>query len=263
MMRKLICIGAIGLIAASAAVAQTRSGTGGVKRARSTLALLNSRVPEVSFEEQPLEDVMNWIGDMTGVNVVVRWETLEDNGIERDKPISVRVRNLPLSQVLWFVMNAAGGSDIKLAYRATADLIVLSLDEDLGKDMIVKVYDVSDMLVRVPRFTNAAKLNPAEALNQVGQNAGRGGGGGGGGRGGGSQLFDDDEDEEDDEDDDGAGDMQRLIQVIVDTVEPDTWNVNGGTGSVTPLRGQIIVRNSILVHQLLGGYLDEDQIAGR
>ena len=49
----------------------------------------------------------------------------------------------------------------------------------------------------------------------------------------------------------------------VDTVEPDSWNVNGGTGSITPLRGQIIVRNSILVHQLLGGYMDEDQIAGR
>ena len=37
----------------------------------------------------------------------------------------------------------------------------------------------------------------------------------------------------------------------------------GGTGSITPLRGQIIVRNSILVHQLLGGYLEEDQVAGR
>ena len=262
MKHKLSCIGAIGLIAASAAMAQT--GAGGATRGRSTLALLNSRVPEVAFDEVELEQVMDWIGEITGVNVVVRWETLEDNGVDRDKPISIRVRNLPLRSVLWMIMNAAGGTDIKLAYRATADLIVLSLDEDLGKDMIVKVYDVSDMLIRIPRFTNAATINVSQALNQAGRNAGRGGGRGGGGGGGGrgGQLFDDDEDEDEDENNEG-GDMQKLIQVIVDTVEPDSWNVNGGTGSITPLRGQIIVRNSILVHQLLGGYMDEDQIAGR
>ncbi|MCH8800762.1 MAG: hypothetical protein IH963_07625 [Chloroflexi bacterium] len=159
-------------------------------------------------------------------------------------------------------MNEAGGTDVKLAYRASGNLILLSLHDDLGKDMLVKVYDVRDLLVRVPRFTNAAQLNPGQALNQAGQGAGGQGGGGGGGGGGNSQLFSDDEDDDDQDQNDGAGDMERLIQVIVDTVEPDTWNVNGGLGSITPLRGQIIVRNSILVHQLLGGYLEEDQIAG-
>ena len=261
MIRKMICLGAIGLIAASVTLAQT-SGGGTGPRVKNTLALLNSRIPEVTFEDIPLEQVMEWMEEITATNIMVRWQTLEDNGVERDKPISLKARNLKLSQVLWMIMNEAGGTDIKLAYRATSELIVLSLDEDLGKDMLVKVYDVSDMLVRVPRFTNAAKLNPSEALNQVGQGAGGRGGGGGGGRGG-SQLFEDDEDEQDDDEASGEADMARLIQVIVDTVEPDSWNVNGGTGSITPLRGQIIVRNSILVHQLLGGYLDEDQVAGR
>lgn len=252
--------GIILALVACPVLAQTRSDRPAVRqRVASTIKLLDSRVPEVSFEGAPFEQVMEWLGEYTGVNVVVRWQQLEDLGVERDKPISIKVRNLKLSQVLWMIMNEAGGPDVKLAYRATGNLLVLSTHEDLGKDMIVKVYDVGDLLVRIPRFTNAAQLNPGQALNQLSQGGFGGGGGGGGGSG---QLFED-EDQDDQRDDENAaeGDMQRLIQVIMDTIEPDSWNLNGGPGSITPLRNQIIVRNSILVHQLLGGYLDEDEIA--
>lgn len=254
-MRRLTCLAVIATIT-SIAFAQTAAPA--ASRARSTVRLMNTRVPEITFEQVPFEQVMDWIGDLTGINVVVRWQQLEDFGIERDKPISIKARNLKLSQVLWMVMNEVGGTDVKLAYRATGELLVMSTHDDLGKDMIVKVYDVSDLLVRIPRFTNAAQLNPGQALNQAGQ-GGQGGGGGGGGQG---QLFQDDEQEtENDQQGDAQADMQRLITVITDTIEPDSWNTAGGLGSITPLRNQIIVRNSILVHQLIGGMLDEDEIA--
>jgi hypothetical protein len=103
--------------------------------------------------------------------------------------------------------------------------------------------------------------NPGQALNQAGQ-GGQGGGGGGGG--GGGQLFQDDEEQGGDEAGDqgnAQADMQRLITVITDTIEPDSWVTAGGLGNITPLRNQIIVRNSILVHQLLGGMMEEDEIA--
>lgn len=230
------------------------------RRALTTLQLMNMRVPEVTFAGVPFEQVMSWLEEYTGVNVNVRWQMLEENGVEKDKPISIKARNLRLSQILYLIMNEAGGTDVKLAYRATGNLILLSTHEDLGKDMITRVYDVSDLLVRIPRFTNAANLNPAQALNQAGQ--------GGAGGGGGGQLFEDNEQSGEG----GAGgmgeggavgggtEMQQLVSLITDTVEPESWVANGGLGSITPLRGQIVVRNNILVHQRIGGMLEESTL---
>ncbi len=240
-MRNGIAIGLIGLLTATA-LGQTRS----------TLTLLNDRIPEVSFEDAPFDQVMDWVADYSNVNVVVRWQSLELSGIERDKPITIRVRNLRLSQVLWMVMNEAGGSDVKLAYRASGNLLVMSTADDLGQEMMVRVYDVSDLLIRVPRFRGAPRID----LTQ--QSAGGGGGGGnvfGGSSGGGGQ--------DDDEDQGGQGNdvndelAEQMIDLIRQTIEPDSWVENGGLGTIQAFGRQLVVRNNILVHQSLGGPVED------
>jgi hypothetical protein len=55
--------------------------------------------------------------------------------------------------------------------------------------------------------------------------------------------------------------MDTLIDLIQNTVEPDTWAVNGGRGQIYPFRRLLIVYNSILVHQRLGGPVSTDEIA--
>ena len=46
-------------------------------------------------------------------------------------------------------------------------------------------------------------------------------------------------------------DMARLIEIIQRSIEPGSWGEGGG--SITAFRQQLIVRNTILVHQALGG----------
>jgi uncharacterized membrane protein YgcG len=252
---------------ASITMAQTGTDQEAPSRARtsSTLQLLDKRIPETRFEEQPLEQVMEFIKNFTQMNVVVRWQILEDAGIERDKPITISVREVPLRVVLWLIMNEAGGTDLKLAYRASGNVLVLSTEDDLGQEMLLRVYDVSDLLVRPPRFTNALSLDPTQALQNAGQSGQGGGGGGGGGgsgglfgsgggqgggsRGGRGEMGDN-------RDQAGAG-MGELVQLIVDTVEPDSWVQNGGLGTIQPFGNVLVVRNSILVHQRLNGYVEE------
>jgi len=235
----------------------TQSEAPPLGRTPSTLELLNQRIPDMQFEDVPLEQVMEYIAELTQVNVVVRWEILEDAGIEKDKPITIKVRNVRLSRVLWLILNEAGGTDLRLAYRASGNMLVLSTEENLGQEMLVKVYDVSDLLVRPPRFANALQLDATQALQQAAQSGqgGQGGGGGGGqglfgGQGSGQQSQRDDE-----RDGVGAG-MQELRQLIVDTVEPDSWVDNGGLGTIQPFGNVLVVRNSILVHQRLSGYVE-------
>ncbi|MCG3128068.1 MAG: hypothetical protein CHACPFDD_02942 [Phycisphaerae bacterium] len=255
MKRLIVAVMAAGVLVMPCA-AQNKQPARVQHRAATTMELLNMRVPEVRFEAVPMQDVMEWLEELTGVNIVVRWQQLELVGIEKTKPITVKAKNLRLSYVMSLIMGAATEPDIKLAYRATANLIIFSTDEDLGKDMITRVYDVGDLLLRVPRFTNAAQLNPAEALNQAGQGGFTGGGGGGG------NLFEQEESDQDrDQDENQPGvsrDMAELISVITSTVEPNSWATNGGTGTIIPLRSQIIVRASIQVHQMLGGPIREE-----
>lgn len=234
----------------AAVCAYGQVGAPGAKRLMRTDDILNQRMPEVSFEDAPFDQVLDWIANITGLDIVVRWEQLENQGVERDKAITVRVKNLRLTQVLWMIMNEVGG-DVKLAYRASGTLLVLSTAEDLGKEMITKVYDVSDLLVKLPRFRNAPQIDLTQQT----------GGGAGGGTGG--QIFsqtgggqDDEENDQGDEQDDEE--MQKLIELITQTVEPDSWAVNGaGPGTIHAFRRQIVVRNNILVHQRLGGAIEE------
>lgn len=207
--------------------------------------LLNSRIPEVSIGDSALEQVVDWLQDYTGANIVVRWQILADAGVPRDKPISMGVRNLRLSQVLWMIMNEAGGPDVKLAYRASGNLIVLSTADDLGREMLVRVYDVADLLARFPRFRDSPRVE----VQNVGQNGG-----------GGVLNTSASEDAADPQPANSVPgqmdpDLQRLIDMIQRTIQPDSWSANFGIGTITAWRTQLIVRNSILVHQELGGPL--------
>jgi hypothetical protein len=206
-------------------------------------------VPEVSFQEAPFDQVIEWLQDYTKLNISVRWTVLETLGLERDKPISINARNLRVSQVLWMVMNEAAGAEVVLAYRASGNLLILSSAEDLGQEMITRVYDFTDLLFRVKRFTNSPRID----LTQ--QSSGGGGGGGQsvfGGEGGGE------DDEEEDEDGEGEDpQMTELVELITSTIEPDSWQVNGGRGTIVSFRRQIVVRNNLLVHQAIGGPISE------
>lgn len=214
-----------------------------------TLKYLNERIGEVTFQEAPLDQVFDWLAQLTPMNIVVRWQVLDDVGVERDKPISLSVRNLRLAQVLWLILNEAGGPDLKLAYWASGELLIVSTDEDLSRDMIVVVYPVSDLLLRIPQFDNSPHVD-------VSSNAG---GGQGDSQGvfqssGGGQTA-----EEGTQRERGTKtDVDELIHLIVTSVEPDSWTQHGGRGTIQAFRDLLVVRNSALVHEALAGYVDAE-----
>lgn len=213
-----------------------------------TLELLSKRLDDVSFHEAPLERVFDWLDQFTPLNVVVRWQVLEDAGVARDKPITIEVRNLRFSQVLWMLIAEAGGPDLKLAYRAGDGLLIVSSREDLEHEMILRVYDLSDLLARIPRFAGGPQLDFAGASGEAAP-AFRAVGSGATG-----------DDPERRPGGDGVGpdpDVVRLIDLVVRSVEPDSWEIHGGAGTVDAFRHLLIVRNTLAVHQALGGYLTE------
>lgn len=204
--------------------------------------MLATRLPEIQFADAPLETVIDWLADLTQYNIVVRWERLDELGIERDQPVSLRARNLTLSQVLWLLLGDIGGSDVRLAYRASRGLLLISTADDLDRELITRVYDIRDLLVRPERFSNAPRI-------EVGPSLGRDGGS--------NPLQSNDDSVADDADGESATIADELRPTIMSTVEPDSWIEHGGRGRIVIFGGQIIVYNSMLVHQRLAGGIVE------
>ena len=239
---------ALVILFASVALAQAPADRGAAAqtgRAVSTLELLNRRVPDANFTDAPFRDVMDWIAELTGANVWVRWQVLEDAGIDPDTPITIKAKNLRLSQVLWMVMNEAGGNDLKLSYRAQGNSILLSTEENLGTEMVVKIYDLRDMLVTIARF-DAPQMDAGQALSNSGS--------------GSSNLFNN-RNNNDNSQSGGANsaELTKIIQVISSSIEPDSWAAAGGRGTIYDFNGMIIVYNTPLVHQQIGGFVEQEE----
>lgn len=219
-------------------------------RVPKTVELMNRQLPEVRFVEQPFIQVMEWLEEFTGVSIRVRWETLEFAGIARETPISIHAKNVPFSQVLWMIMNEAAGSDVVLAYRATKDVVILSTADDLGREVITRVYDVADLMIRVQ---NAARpmYEQSQGLGTQSQS-------------GGQSIFGNSQQNQQQEENEmgrGGGPSQQmllLIELLQKVVEPDTWEANGGEGRISSWRNLLVVTNTIMVHQQLAGYVSEN-----
>lgn len=243
----------IAILLATSAIAQTEKPKI-AQKVWNTVELLESPVTDITFENQPLDSVVDWLqNEFPGLTIHVRWAQLEALSIARNKEITLAVKGFKMSQVLWMLMNEASGSETQLAYRASGNLILVSTAEDLGKEMITKVYDVTDLIVRIRNFRDAPNIDI--------QQAGQGGGSGGGSTNifGGSQGGGQNDDQQDQNQQNGQADpeMTLLIKVITDTVHTESWQVNGGKGTVTAFRRQLVVRNNIGVHQALGGAIEE------
>jgi len=225
------------------------------------------RVPEARYDETPLVDVLSQLSKQLSVNIVVRWQRLEELGVLKDTPISFKVRNLRLSQVLWMIMNQGPLEGVKLAYRADRDMILISTADDLDSYMVVKVYPVEDLIAAEPvapvmSFGRDAgyvtSVRPTVAAGAVAVQPVIERFRSGVTLSGDNNPFDDEDQNADDDEDDRERRIRELINVITTTLEPDSWQVNGGRGTIAPFRGMLVVRASPRVHQLLGGSLSSN-----
>ena len=210
--------------------------------------------PEISFIEQPFDQVVDFITDLNQINLAVDWDDLDLNGISRDKPISIKLRDVSLQTVITEVLTQVGG-DVALGYSVGDGLIRIASKEKLDRDKYILVYDIRDLLVNIPRFANGPQIQLSQQ-NAVGQGGNQNifGGGDSDGRGG-------------DEDSDGIGsigdskDVAKLLDIIRQTVEPESWQESGGGGALRELNGQLIVYNTSdgqrQVRDLLGQLRDQ------
>ena len=228
---------------------------GEVAEDQAVTAELDKRLPEVKFDNVAFSDVIDFLRDITGANIFVNWRALEGAGIDKTAQVSARLRDVKFSKALNTILADVGGGTVKLAYTIDEGVITISTEEDLSKNVVVRVYDIRDLIINIPDFTNAPDFN-------ITSNNSSSSGSGGGGGGGGQSLFG------------GSSSGQTtttnqptrqdlvdsIIKLIEDTVATDTWKDNGGTvGSLRELpgSGQLVVTQTPENQRLLVALLEQ------
>jgi Flp pilus assembly secretin CpaC len=189
---------------------------------------LERKLPEVRFDNVGFADVVDFLRDVSSANIFVNWKALETAGIDRNAPVTARLRDVKFSKALETILKDVGGGTVKLGYTIDEGVISISTEEDLASNVVTRVYDIRDLIINVPDFD----MPPNFQLQ--GSTAG--------GSGGNQQLFNSTQQNGQTGTNVRADLIANITKLIQDTVASESWKDNGGNiGSIRELAGQLIV----------------------
>lgn len=266
-----------------AASAQTKEETATSEAAprrsgatNAAVQLLRKNVETIDWVDKPFEEVLQWLKDQgeNRVNIVPRWNPLGVESVARETYVNLQLNNTVVGDVLNETITQLS-EDGEIRFRASGNTLTISTKADLERQMYVRIYDATDLLMRVPDFGRSA---PQIDLQQAGQQS-RGGSGGGGsgqsvfGGAGGGQTNEDEEGGQQ-----GEQELLRrlgeLRNIILRSVYPESWEdtvvqtgqgpqfntpAGGGKGRISIYNRALIVYNTIEVHEAIAGYFNYDE----
>jgi hypothetical protein len=206
------------------------------------------------------------------VNLTINWKALEEAGITRDTPVTLRLRSISMRKALQMILSEAGGAD-KLTYDIDDGVVEITTRELADQHMYTKVYPIEDLLMEIPDFTDAPIFDLTALSNQGntgGSSGGAGGGGAGGGRSGGGGggsgsggLFGNSSTTGGGQNGNGqtlgktkqerAQDIMDLIRALI---QPEVWSESGGKAAIRYFNGSLIITAPRSVQEAIGGPLD-------
>jgi hypothetical protein len=125
---------------------------------------LERPVGEVDFENTPLEQAVATLTQKTGTPIVVDWADLEPKGLKGTQPVTLRARGVPLDEVLdRILLQLKASPDGPVTWSAETGKVVVGRAERVASNLIVRMYDVRDLLgPETP--PNAPTTLPASAV---------------------------------------------------------------------------------------------------
>lgn len=195
-------------------------------------------------EETQLENVIQFISDITGAQIEPLWvEDKYPEGLRKDTLISLKVENLQALSVIERVLRQATDEfDAGTWQFNEMGMLEIGPRSRLNRFTTLKVYDINDLTFTLMDVQNIPSID----LSSIGGAGGNGGGSGG--------IFDDEEDEENIEA--NAAEVAREIQDLIQTfIETEQWEENGGTaGIIRHFRGALVIRAPDYIHRQIDGY---------
>lgn len=165
----------------------------------------------IDFKDIGFSDAISYLAEQTDNNFHVFWQELEQNGIDRDQPISMSLRNVTLDQTLDLLLREAS-VDVPISYSIKNGIVLISTRSlQVSPSLETRFYEVRDL---IPDWEPNLMTNPrnAEAKNYKHH-------------------------------------MQVITDAIHRFVVPDSWLVNGGHGDISDVHGVLLIRQTPDVHR--------------
>lgn len=179
--------------------------------------ILRTRKVSINFSDTPFSDVINFLQDVTGLNITVS----RDIDTEELR-VNLRLREIVLQNAFNLLLEQ---TDLALTY-ANETIQIVPKDQVRGT-YYLDILDVQDILSKTPDF-------PGPRITVSGQGGGGGGGGGAGGAGGQTLNFGDD----DSESEGAVIDPDRLTELVRGSTGEDNWE---DPANIEVHRGQLII----------------------
>jgi beta-lactamase regulating signal transducer with metallopeptidase domain len=192
-----------------------------------TAEKLRKPIGKVDFNEVALRDVVDFLRDVTGVDILVQWNAIDEVGVPRDVPITLHLREpMPADGVMTMIFKSAS---LPLRYEVEKGVVVIGPSAARGA-VITRVYDVSDLV--------------AQTLVPPPPGSFPGGGGGGLGGGEGAQPP-------------SPTDVDQLMKLITSTASPETWRDAGGDiGAIAFFKNKLVIKTTEPIHKEVSNLLE-------
>ncbi|HEV3338902.1 MAG TPA: vWA domain-containing protein, partial [Pirellulales bacterium] len=123
----------------------------------------------VEFSDLALEDAIAYLGEFHGINIWLDKQTLTDEGVALDQPVTLKLAQVSLRSVLKLLLEP-----VQLTYVIENEVMKITTSTKAGEKLSTRVYPVGDLVIPI--------ITPRAGGGGMGM---MGGGMGGGGMGGG------------------------------------------------------------------------------
>ena len=231
------------------------------ERTESELAIENSLSQKVSlhYQDKPLTDVIRQIALDHGINITMKTREIETEGLSASQPISIDVDGITLRSALNLLLDQAGG----LVYSIENETLMITNRLEQETKYINVAYNVADLVVpvgirnpaNVGQYGNSvpgserAPIANGNGFYQVNDDLAVSIGGNGrpsaNGPASGSSV--------------SNADFSALVNLITTTVEPGTWDVDGGQGTIGQEENtlSLVIRQTSAVHEQIADLLTQ------
>ncbi|HUW56398.1 MAG TPA: STN domain-containing protein [Planctomycetota bacterium] len=177
---------------------------------RAVYLRLDTTVVSFTFNDQPLEEALDFLSTLGGVNIV-----LDRRKVEEGKTVTLKLTNVTLATAVKLITE-----QLELKWIVRDGVVYISDEEGTRREPVTIVYDVADLLAMPPNFQG-----PNIELQSI--TGGRGGSGTGTNTGSISPWGETEDNPEADEHKTREELLQELVDLIRSVIEPGSWDETG------------------------------------
>ena len=106
---------------------------------------MQQRIEELNFEDVELKDVIQFVRDVSGMSIYVKWHALNAAGISRNTTVNIHVKNVTMEKALTLILDDVGAA-APLVWTAEGGVLTISTRDDIDGKEFTRTYAVSHLV---------------------------------------------------------------------------------------------------------------------